>query len=245
MLHVNEIVPTGTLLEELWGDQLPRSAQNTLQTYIHQIRQWLSKTLRIDSTYVNNELVVTEPGGYRFRVPDRRQLDLGQFECFFHAGVHEFTRHNYQEAVGALNASLDLWSGQAAVDARPGGAIEAAFTHLREKRLRALEDRIDADLMLGRHREMLGELSSHVISHPLHESMYAKLMVAFYRSGRVPDALRTYQRLRHSLVEDLGLEPSEKLRDLHQAILSEDPRLKSGPSSRELLELSSSIVRMT
>jgi SARP family transcriptional regulator, regulator of embCAB operon len=226
MLNVNDIVPTSTLFEELWGDQLPRSAHNTLQTYIHQIRQWLSKTLRVDSTVVSNELVVTEPGGYRFRIRDRQQLDLGQFECYFHAGVREFARHNYQEAVSTLNALLKLWSGQTAVGTRPGGATEAVFTHLREKRLRALEDRVDAELILGRHREVLGELSSHVINHPLDESMHAKLMIAFYRSGRVPDALRTYQRLRRSLVEDLGLEPSAKLRDLHQAILAEDPRLK-------------------
>lgn len=231
MLNVNEIVPTGTLCEELWGDELPRSAHNTLQTYIHQIRQWLSKTLQVDSTCVSNELVVTEPGGYRFRVRDRRQLDLGEFECYFHLGVREFSRHEYQEAVSSLNTLLKLWSGQMAVGARPGGALEAAFTHLREKRLRALEDRVDAELMLGRHREVLGELSSHVINNPLDEGMHAKLMVAFYRSGRVPDALKIYQRLRRSLVDDLGLEPSAMLRDLHQAILSEDPGLKSRPAT--------------
>lgn len=237
MLHANEVVPKSVFLDELWGEDPPVSAHNTLQTYIFQIRKWLSRVLGIAPADVSNERLVTEPGGYRFCVPDQRQLDLGEFMFLAQEGEKEFASRNYADAVRLLNASLSLWSGHDTVEARPGGVLEAKFTHLRERRLRALEDRIEADLLLGRHREILGELSSLAIEHPLHESLHGKLMIALARSGRVPDALKAYQRLRTSLVEELGLEPSEQLRSLHQAVLAEDPRVRA-EGEHELLELS-------
>ncbi len=238
MLNVNETVPKSVFLDELWGEDPPNSAYNTLQTYIFQIRKWISRVQGVDPALVSGERVVTEPCGYSFCVPDSRQLDLGQFVLLAQEGEREFASGNYTDAVRLLNASLDLWSGQGTVEARTGGAIEAKFTQLRERRLRALEDRIEADLMLGRHRELLGELASLAIEYPLHESLHGKLMIALARSGRVPDALKAYQRLRNSLVDELGLEPSEQLRSLQQAVLAEDPRVKP-EGEHELLELSS------
>jgi DNA-binding SARP family transcriptional activator len=236
MLNANEVVPTSVILEELWGVRPPNSAYNTLHTYIFQIRRWLSDTLGTCSSWVTNERLVTEPGGYVLKVPDQA-LDLCQFECFVRRGTTAVHHAEYDEAVHLFDQALELWGGGVPVAPRTAGLIQAKMTHLQEKRMLATEQRIGAELALGRHREVIGELSSLVINHPMHESLHAKLMIAFYQSGRMSDALDVYRRLRQSVVDDLGLEPCREVQSIHEAILSADTRLKSYPEMEALLEI--------
>lgn len=234
MLNANEIVSTSAILEELWGSRPPNSAYNTLHTYIFQIRRWLCKTLGAGSSWVTNERLVTEPGGYILNVPEEK-LDLNQFEHYVRLGTTAARRADYQEAIRFFDLALGLWGGGQPVKPRATGLIQAKLTRLHERRLLATEQRIGAELALGRHREVIGELSSLVINHPMHESLHAKLMIAFYQSGRISDALDVYRRLRRTVVEDLGLEPSRETRCVHEAILSSDARLNSYPETAAML----------
>lgn len=234
LLNANEVVQTSVILEELWGVRPPNSAYNTLHTYIFQIRRWLCNTLGARSSWVTNERLVTEPGGYVLNVPDHA-LDLYQFEYLVRLGSSAVRKSDFAEAVSLLDQSLGLWGGGAPMEPRAAGVIQAKLAHLQERRMFAVEQRIGAELALGRHREVIGELSSLVINHPMHESLHAKLMIAFYQSGRISDALDVYRRLRQNVVEDLGLEPSREVQSIHEAILSADTRLKSYQACEELL----------
>lgn len=234
MLNANEIVSTPVILEELWGTRPPNSAYNTIHTYIFQIRRWLCRTLGVRSSWVTNERLVTEPGGYMLLVPEHK-LDLNQFEHHVRRGTAAGREGDYLEAIRFLELALGLWGGGVPVEPRSTGIIQAKLTHLYERRLFATEQRIGAELALGRHREVIGELSSLVINHPMHESLHAKLMIAFYQSGRISDALDVYRRLRQSVVDDLGLEPSREVRSIHEAILSSDERLNSYAETEALM----------
>lgn len=118
-----------------------------------------------------------------------------------------------------------MWRGSALVDVRVGTVLELEVLRVEEDRMAALERRIDADLLLGRHTEIVPELRVLVARHPMHENFCAQLMTALHRSGSAWRALEAYQRLRVTLVDELGLEPSARLQQLHQAVLSADPAL--------------------
>src|SRR5215831_12025632 len=199
LTRANEVVSTDRLIDELWGERLPRAAANTVQYYVSQLRKALG-----------SDRIVTQPPGYRIRV-EPGELDLERFEALVESG-----------GAGELREALRLWRGQALAEFVDETFAQPEIKRLEELRLAALEKRIDADLALGRHAELVGELEALVGWHPLRERLRQQLMLALYRSGRQADALAAYQSARRTLVEQLGLEPSPSLQELERAILRQD-----------------------
>ncbi|TYB60570.1 AfsR/SARP family transcriptional regulator [Nonomuraea sp. PA05] len=217
LLRRNNIVQTTELIDELWGENPPSSALSTLQTYIYKLRKILSHD-RVDSL---EEILQTQSWGYMLTV-EHDDLDLNQFERLLSEGVAALKRNETEKAAKSLAEALSLWRGLALADVAAGSLLSAYVASLEESRLRALELRIESDLRLGRHREVVGELKHLVSVHPLHEAFYAQLMNALHRSGRRWEALEVYQRLRATLVEEVGIEPSTETQRLHQSLLSEE-----------------------
>ncbi len=220
LLRCNALVQTGEFIDEIWGAAPPRSALSTLQTYVYKLRRLL-----FDEPRDGEERLLTKPSGYVLRI-DRDDVDLGRFEKRVEEGALALENDELPRAAAVLSAALSLWRGPALADVTMGALLSAYATHLEECRMRALELRIEADLQLGRHQRVIGELKGLTTVHPLHEGFHAKLMLALYRSGRRYEALSVYRRLREVLVEELGLEPSADLNRMHQALLSADPALE-------------------
>ncbi|MFF7354196.1 MULTISPECIES: AfsR/SARP family transcriptional regulator [Streptomyces] len=223
-LQTGRVVTVPTLMEEIWGEDIPRSAATTLQTYILQLRRKISAALEGDESRQPKDILVTQHGGYLLEVQPG-QIDVQEFEqlCASGRDAHEAT--DYRTSAELLRRALDLWQGPALVDVPVGSVLELEALRLEEDRMAALELRIEADLRLGRHAEIVPELRVLVAKHPMHENFCAHLMTALHRSNKAWRALEAYQRLRGSLVEELGLEPSPGLQRLHQSILSADPSL--------------------
>jgi DNA-binding SARP family transcriptional activator/streptogramin lyase len=208
LLHANEAVSRDRLMSELWGDDPPETAATAIQVHVSQLRKVLGP-----------DVIVTKPPGYLIRTRDG-ELDLERFEqAVARARTAEAT-----EAAELLREALLLWRGHplADLDASLGRGERA---RLEEQWLAALEQRIDADLELGRHAELVPELEGLVREHPLRERLRGQLMLALYRCGRQADALEVYRSGRRVLDEELGLEPGEELRRLERAILAQDDSL--------------------
>ncbi|MGW6603187.1 AfsR/SARP family transcriptional regulator [Streptomyces sp. NPDC055036] len=224
-LHPGQFVPVTTLRKELWGSLPPHSAHTTFQTYILRLRRILAAALGgPDGPARARELLVTGHGGYLLRVAEE-DVDAFAFQRAAQAGQAAFADGDSELASRLLRQALALWRGPALVDVRAGAALRIEAAGLEESRLLATERRIDAELRLGLHSELLSELVQLAERHPSHERLHAQAMVAFYRSGRQSAALNLYRRLRRRLIEELGLEPAPQLQRLHQAMLSVDPRL--------------------
>ncbi|GIG63116.1 hypothetical protein Lfu02_74880 [Longispora fulva] len=225
LVQANRVVPVSSLVKELWEDSPPLSSATTLQTYILQIRRVLRESLGVDADEVAGNVLVTRNGGYQFRV-DRGSLDLHEFERLSVEGRQRLATGDAGAASLALRDALSLWRGPALVDVQAGPLLEVEILRLHEGRLTALQQRIEADLRLGRHLEILSELTALTAEYPLHENLNAQYMLALHRSGRRTEALGVFQRLRASLVQDLGLEPSQQIQRLQHAMLSSDPALE-------------------
>ena len=211
LLHANEIVSTESLVDDLWGDDPPRRAIKALQMHVLGLRKVL-----------DDGRLETQGHGYRLNVA-QGELDLEQVEAL----AEEAARSAPDAAARLLGQALALFRGEPLADFvfEPFAAAENA--RLGELRLHLLEERVDADLALGQHAGLVPELESLVIEHPLRERLRGQLMLALYRSGRQADALVTYREGRTILVDSLGLEPGEDLRQLESAILRQDPELGS------------------
>ncbi|MEU2981132.1 AfsR/SARP family transcriptional regulator [Streptomyces hirsutus] len=220
-LHADRVVSVPTLMEEIWGEHIPRSASTTLQTYVLQLRRRITTALDGDPRRAK-DVLVTRFGGYLLQVEPGR-VDAHEFERLAVSGGTAFEIGDYRAASAALRRALALWQGPALVDVPAGPALELEVLRLNEERTTALERRIEADLRLGRYSEVVPELRVLAARHPLHEGFCGQLMRALHRTGGSWRALEAYQRLRGSLVRELGLEPSGPLRELHQAVLSGDP----------------------
>ncbi|GAA1374966.1 AfsR/SARP family transcriptional regulator [Streptomyces beijiangensis] len=223
-LHADHVVPVATLTEELWGSEPPRSARPTLQTYILQLRELIGAALEQGGEPQRNakDILMTVPGGYLLKTRDGTS-DVREFDRLAGAGYRSMDSEDYREAAARLREALALWSGPALGDIQAGLHLEPQVKRLEESRLCALDQRIEADLRLGRHRELLAELTVIVSRYPTHESLCSQYMLALYRSGRRGEALNAYQRLRTTLVQTLGLEPSSALAKLQRAILVSGP----------------------
>ena len=216
LLHANEVVSRDRLIEGLWGEAAPASASHTLDDYVSRLRKALG----------DGRLVRRAPG-YVLRV-EPGELDLDRFSELVEAGERAFVAGRAGEAVTSLAKALELWRGDPLANAAGDGFLLAETGRLEELRLGALEQRIEADLALGRHARVVGELEGLVRAHPLHEAFRGQLMRALYRSGRQADALAVYTETRALLVERLGLEPGPPLRELQQRILVQDQTLQLG-----------------
>ncbi len=239
-LRAGRIVPVPTLMEEIWGSRIPRSAQTTLQTYILQLRRRIGVALPNGSLRSAKEVLATRFGGYQLTGPVHSS-DLRTFRQLTAEGSAALGTDDPGRASELLGQALDLWRGSAMVDVPVGRILETEILGMEEARTRALELRIEADLRLGRHAELLGELRMLVAQHPLHENLCVQLMIALYRSGHTWRALEVYQRLRNTLVSELGVEPSRRVQRLHQLVLGGSPASLVGPdpmSAGRELELS-------
>jgi YVTN family beta-propeller protein len=199
LLHANEPVSRDRLIEEVWGERLPQSPGQTLDTYVSRLRKLLGP-----------ERVERRDGGYLLRV-EPGELDLDRFEQLI--------------ARKELRRALEIWRGPALADLRSEPALALEAARLEERRLEVIEERIDADLAAGGGAELVGELRQLVRDHPLRERLLAALMLALYRAGRQAAALEAYQSARRRLAEELGLEPGPQLQELERRILAHDPGL--------------------
>ncbi|WP_328891872.1 AfsR/SARP family transcriptional regulator [Streptomyces sp. NBC_00316] len=223
-LHADQVVSVATLTEELWGGEPPRSARPTLQTYILQLRELIGAALGQGGEPQRSakDVLMTVPGGYLLKSCEGTS-DVREFDRLAGTGYRAMDAEDYREAAARLREALALWTGPALVDVQAGLHLERQVKRLEESRLCALDQRIEADLRLGRHRELLAELTVIVSRYPTHESLCGQYMVALYRSGRRGEALNVYQRLRTTLVQTLGLEPPAALAKLQRAILVSGP----------------------
>ncbi len=218
LLRANEAVSRDVLVHELWGEQLPDGAQHTLDVYISRLRKALDAA-------ADGPVVVTQAGAYSLRLADGR-LDVDIFEHLIEEGKGALAGQAPDQAAAKFRAALSLWRGPALADLANGPGPRADVTRLEELRLGALEDRIEADLALGRHADVVGEIQALVALYPLRERLHGQLMIALYRDGRQAEALKAYQAARRTLVDELGLEPSPALRRLERAILQQDASLE-------------------
>jgi DNA-binding SARP family transcriptional activator len=210
LTRANEVVSTGRLIDELWGAQAPKTALNALQYHVSQLRKSLAPS----------EVIVTQDPGYLIRL-GADELDLLRFERL----LEQAQQSPPELAARLLRDALGLWRGPALADLAHESFAQAETLRLEELRLVALECRIDADLALGRHAELVGELEVLTREQPLRERLRAQLMLALYGSGRQGEALEVYRKTRAFLVDELGIEPSPLLQELEKAILRQDSEL--------------------
>ncbi|GLY79307.1 AfsR/SARP family transcriptional regulator [Actinoallomurus iriomotensis] len=207
-------VAGGVLTEALWGDEPPKSAAKNIQTYVHQLRRRLGDPGRI----------VHQNSGYLLRV-GRDESDVTRFDDLVAAARAVHAGGEPVRASELFRDALALWRGEAYYGMVDIPIVAAEAARLAEVRLSVLAQRVDVDIRLGRHTELVGELTALAGEHPLREWIWAQLMLALYRCGRRADALKAYLRARDVLVEETGLEPGRELRDLHEAILVGAPFL--------------------
>jgi YVTN family beta-propeller protein len=207
VLHPNEVVSTDRLIDALWGEQAPSTASKVIQGYVSQLRRALP-----------SEAILTQGSGYLLRVTD---TDASRFEGLLSASRVQAPG----EAASTLRSALELWRGRPLADFEYEAWSQNEIGRLEELRLEAIEERIEADLALGRHRDLVAELESLVASHPLRERLRNLLMHALYRCERQAEALEVYRSTRTALIDGLGVEPSKELQRLEQRILAQDPAL--------------------
>jgi DNA-binding SARP family transcriptional activator/Tfp pilus assembly protein PilF len=214
LCHENQVVPSEQLVEAIWGPDPPPGAARNLVFHVHRLRRLLGADSR----------VVNRPPGYALVIPPG-ELDVNHFERLAEEGRQARSRGHAEQAAELLRAALCLWRGPALVDAGDLPRLRQHAAYLEERRLAILEERIEADLALGRHAALVAELAGLVAQHPFRERFLAQLMLALYRAGRQAEALEAYRIARRLFAEELGLEPSAGLRELEHWILVEDPSL--------------------
>ncbi len=222
LLCSGEVVSTDRLIDALWDEDPPASALNSIHVYVSQLRKVLG-----------NGHLETRGHGYLLTL-EPEQLDLGRFERLLGEGRELLADGEAEQAAETLRSALALWRGPPLADFASEPFAQGEIGRLEELRLAAFEERVEADLALDRHAELIPELEVLVRQHPLRERLQAQLMLALYRSGRQAEALGTYRQARRMLAEELGLEPGRRLQELEGAILNQDPELdpptrKPGP----------------
>lgn len=216
-VSAGRMVPVPALVEELWGfEQAPRSATQVVQTYILRLRECIGKGSA-------KQVLTTRPGGYALEVAPE-DVDAHRFQRLAEAGEQALLSGDHRAASSLLGGALELWRGPVLVDVPPGVQLGVEVERLDRSRLSVLESRIEADLRLGRHHQLLGELAELTARYPLHEKLCEQYMTALYMCGCKWRALEVFQRLRQSLVDELGIEPSVHVRQVQRAILNADVR---------------------
>jgi WD40 repeat protein/DNA-binding SARP family transcriptional activator len=212
LLQVNRIVSADQLIDAVWGEEPPDAARGTLQAYISRLRSALGSD-RIES----------HAPGYRFRA-DPEELDAFRFETL----VHEVREDELEQkaALDALDEALELWRGPALADLAIEPSLAGEIARLEELRLVATEERIGALLDLGEHPEVVAEVEAATSAHPLRERLWGQLVLALYRSGRQADALAAFEHARGLLADELGIDPSRELQDIHERVLRQDDSLQ-------------------
>lgn len=213
-VHAGRPVAADQLVDALWGEDPPAAVRNGLQGLVSKLRRALGST----------SLVAMRGGGYALDL-SADAVDVHRFEALVDQARNARAGGDLDGAISLLGAAEELWRGDALAEFTYEVFASATITRLTELRLAAIEERVDAELDLGRHQLAIAELEPLVIAHPLRERLRGLLMTALYRAGRQADALRVYQEGRRVLAEELGLEPGPELRRLETAVLAQDPAL--------------------
>ncbi|MGW7081751.1 AfsR/SARP family transcriptional regulator [Streptomyces sp. NPDC054871] len=215
LTRANEIVTAESLIQELWGDNPPRSAVTTLQTYIyHARRMFVGEGL----APADRELIVTSAPGYAIQIGDD-EVDVKIFERLVMRARGELNDQDPGAALSTVRQALALWRGPALSNSPAGDLLRGHIVHLEELRIRAFELRIQAEDQLGRHRESIPELRKLINDYPLNEWFHTQLIAALGAAGRRAEALQAYQDVRRLLARELGLEPSHELQQMHIGLL--------------------------
>jgi DNA-binding SARP family transcriptional activator len=220
LLHANRVVSVDRIVEDLYADAAPVTALKQVQRQISELRKALGSPSTIE----------TRSPGYVIHL-SRGQLDLSMFERLAAEGADAFSAGDPHRAADLLRQALELWRGDPLADLRYESFAQASIERLQEIRLAALEQRIDADLALGRHAELVAELEELVQEHAVRERLHGQLMLSLYRSGRQAEALAAYRDARTELMDGFGIEPSPALKELERQMLAQDPRLEPAPGT--------------
>ncbi|MDN3353271.1 AfsR/SARP family transcriptional regulator [Actinomadura sp. DC4] len=229
LLSANRFVAVEELTERLWGGDPPRAPRGALHTYVTRLRQTLDPL----AARGGDGPIRTSAAGYGIEV-SAGGLDLIRFRDMVGAARTAGERGDLPAESDGLTRALDLWRGPVLPDVRSDSLHRDVVPSLVEEHLRTLERRHEVDLALGRHDRLVGELRALTGKHPFHERFWGQLMVALYRCGRPAEALEVYAEVTKSLRNRLGVRPGHEVRDLHIAILRDDPRLSSTPPEGEL-----------
>jgi class 3 adenylate cyclase len=213
VLHVGETVSTEHLIDEVWGEDPPPSAQHAIGVHVSRLR----RALGVDC-------IESQPHGYRLRT-EGSDIDLRRFEALLAEASRALAVGDPQAGADALAVALALWRGPALGDLATTNTARGDRARLDELRAVALERRIDAELACGRHLELVPDLRRLVGEMPLREVFHARLMLALYRSGRQAEALEVYHRAREVLDRELGVDPGRELESLQRAVLDHDAAL--------------------
>ena len=219
LVRPGEVVTVDELAEVIWGDALPANPRTAVQTYVSRLRQRLPL----------GEVLQSRPDGDVLAAA-RGDIDVGRFEILLEQARQATRAGDRQAEAALLRQALALWRGVPLADVPSEMLQRNVVPRLVEQRLSALQARIEADLALGRHAEVVAELRALTDQYPLREKYWALLMLALYRCDRQADALQAYQRGRRVLVDELGIDPGPELRGLHQAVLTNDPALAVPPA---------------
>ena len=222
LLDAGRVISLDELAETMWGPAPPRSARVTVQNYVKRLRSALGDA--------GHARIATQPGGYVISVAPG-ELDVSRFGALLASARVAAGAGRWDLAAREARAALSLWRGEPLADVDSDALARCETPRLAEMRLQALELRIDADLHLGRHAEVIAELRWLTGAHPLCEHLHAQLMLALYRDDRQGEALAAYRQARRLLVDELGVEPGARLRELHQRMLAADPAL-AAPRAR-------------
>jgi DNA-binding SARP family transcriptional activator len=224
-LHAGRVVTASALTEELWGDAPPRSSATTLQTYILHLRNRLAEAGL--GTREARRFLRTRYSGYLLE-EGACETDAGEFGRLARLGRQSAEEGDQRAASDLLGHALALWRGPALADVPLGRVLESEAASLEAARLGVLQRRIEADLALRRHADLVGELMQLAAHNPMNENFCGLLMTALYRSGHADRALAAFRQLRAALNSELGLEPGPWLQQLHRAILSGEAALDPG-----------------
>ncbi|MDP9841718.1 AfsR/SARP family transcriptional regulator [Streptosporangium lutulentum] len=216
LLEAGRSVTIGRLMEAIYGDEPPMTSRAQIQICISALR-------RLFAAHGSPDIISTQSQAYAVHVPDGR-FDSRRFESLVLQAKQARKEHRTDEAIARYREALALWRGPA-LEGMESRLVQSAASRLDEDRISANEDCIKLELDLGRHHELVGELTALVGEHPLRERLRGQLMLALYRSGRQAEALRAYRRARQTMIEELGIEPNERLQQLEHAILTSDPSL--------------------
>ncbi len=226
LLRANEVVPVDEIIDDLWAAEPPPSATKSVHALISKLRARLENEPAGPGVEGGeNGVLLTRPHGYVLTVASG-ELDLHRFQSLVEEGQQALSDGRADEAAAKLRQGLALWRGPPLAEFAYDPFAQVEIARLEELRLSALEERIEADLALGRDRDLIPELEALVAKNPLRERLRGQLMLALYRSGRQAQALDAYQRARRVLVDELGIEPSPALQRLEQAILQQDGSLE-------------------
>ena len=221
VVHAGEAVSVDLLVDALWDGVPPRSAINTLQGYVSDVRRTLEPGR---GPRAESHVLVTEPTGYRLAVP-AEHIDAREFERLAARGQSALAQGRPQEASAHLGEALALWRGPALANFSTQNFARAPAQRLEEARLAAIEDGVEARLTLGHHSEVIAEIRALLDDHPFRERLSTQLITACYRAGRQADALAVYRATRTRLRDQLGIEPGPALQRVHEAVLRQDPDL--------------------